>query len=316
MKTTIRSALLWRLALFALLLAAPLEAAHAEEPAFGYTYTTDLLPKGHWEVEQQMTMRHKKAGGVFTLWEHASEIEYGVTDRLQLGVQANYFKTRASRNGVDGSTAPPESFAGVDIPASGHLNQSTYLGTSVEAIYRVFSPYIHPIGLAIVVEPTIGKGLRELESRLVFQKNFMEDRLVFASNITVTQEGRKLPADPEADPGDIASRSHWDHETDLNLGFAGSFRFVSNWSLGLEFQNEREFSSYRINSRFRTHSAYFLGPVIHYGGERFFVTATFTVQMPWGHDYANPHPGAIVGGRNFADDFEKYRLRIKAGISF
>ena len=66
----------------------------------------------------------------------------------------------------------------------------------------------------------------------------------------------------------------------------------------------------------RNNVAYFVGPNIHYGGKNFFVTATFLVQLPWAKDYANPPPGFIVHGITNADDFEKYRLRLKAGFYF
>ena len=58
------------------------------------------------------------------------------------------------------------------------------------------SPYIHPIGLALYFEPTLGKGLFEVEQRLIVQKNFFDDRLIIASNLTLDLEGRRLPGDP------------------------------------------------------------------------------------------------------------------------
>ena len=80
-----------------------------------------------------------------------------------------------------------------------HLNESKYVGVSLEGIYRVLSPYIHPIGLALYLEPTVGPGLRELESRLILQKNFLDDTLVIAVNLTVAQELRQLAGDPDAE---------------------------------------------------------------------------------------------------------------------
>jgi hypothetical protein len=293
------------------------QEVRAEEPAFGYTFTTDLLPKGKWEVEQGLTVRRTKAGGDFTLFEHKSEIEYGVSDRLQVGLQAQYFQARSRLNGPDGTTTPPESFAEKFARPDGRFNREKLVGVSVEGIYRMLSPYVDPIGLALVVEPTIGDGLRELETRIVFQKNFMEDAMILGANLTLIQEERRLPGDPEVEEGEREARSRWDRETDLNFSFAASYRFISNWSAGFEFMNEREYSSFRLAPRHRTNSAYYVGPVVHYGGQRFFITATFLTQLPWGHDYANPSDeDAIVRGRNFADDFERYRLRIKAGITF
>jgi hypothetical protein len=68
----------------------------------------------------------------------------------------------------------------------------------MEGIWRLASPYTAPVGVAVYVEPTVGRNLRELESKLILQKNFLDDKLVFAANLTLAQEGRYLPADPEA----------------------------------------------------------------------------------------------------------------------
>ena len=32
-------------------------------------------------------------------------------------------------------------------------------------------------------------------------------------------------------------------------------------------------------------------------------------------DYANPPPGFVAGGRNYADDFERFRVRLKFGYT-
>jgi Family of unknown function (DUF6662) len=300
-------------ALGAALVAAP---SSADEPLFGFTYTTDLLPKGQKEIEQWVSLRHGKAGGTFRQWEERTEFSYGVTDRFQLSVYGNWAQMRARHNGVDGATAPSETFAERQPGVDDYLKAGKYIGTSVEGIYRIWSPYIDPVGLALYVEPTFGRGLRELESKVIVQKNFLDDRLVLAANLTVAQEGRYLPADPGAAPGSDEASAHWDHETDLNLNLAASYRFAPKWFAGVEFTNEREFSSFRIARRFRTNNAYYFGPTLHYGDKNFFVTVTYLGQLAGARDYANPPPGFIVGGRTYADDFERYRLRIKAGFYF
>ena len=290
--------------------------AAAEESQFGFVYTTDLLPKGAKEVEQWVTWRHKKAGGKFDLVEARTEVEYGLTDRFQIAGYANYAWSRADHNGVDGSTVPPETFAFAQVDPNGPWRTHKLMGFSLEGIYRVMSPYTDPFGLALYLEPTIGHGLRELESRIIVQKNFLDDRLIFAANLMVEQEGRWLPADPTADPTAIEANGHWDHETDINVGVAASYRFAPNWSAGVEMQQEREYSSYKIRKEFRTNLGNYAGPTVHYGGKDFFITATYLVQLGGAKDYANQAPGFIVGGRSYADDFEKQRLRVKVGFYF
>jgi len=207
----------------------------------------------------------------------------------------------------------PESFADYSYDAGSRFDESRFQGFSFEGIYRILSPYTDPIGLALYVEPTVGPNLRELESKAIVQKNFLDDRLVFAANLTLAQEMRWMKTDLNGS-GEPAS---WDRETDLNLGIGVSYRFAPNWSAGIELEHEREYSSFHLSKKYRTNVATYLGPNIHYGGKDFFVTATFLTQVGGGKDYASDAGSSfVVGGRNYADDFEKDRLRIKAGYYF
>ncbi|MGE5220635.1 MAG: hypothetical protein ACM3SP_26810 [Chloroflexota bacterium] len=286
--------------------------AFAGESVFGFVITTDLLPKGGKEIEQWLTWRRQKAGGQFDLVQGRTAFEYGVTGDFQAAVYANYMWSRAFHNAVDGTTSPPENFADKIVGPDEHWHKGRFVGVSLEGIYRILSPYIHPIGLAYYLEPTFGKGVFEVENRIILQKNFLDDRLVIASNLTLNLEGRKLPGDPE-EVG-YASRKYWDNETDFNIALAASYRFVPNWSGGFEFINEREYSNFSLSPSQRNNVAYYLGPVVQWGGERFFTTATFPTQLPWAQDFADA--GVLEGGRTYADDFEKYRLRVKVGFTW
>ncbi len=293
------------------------QAAHADEPLFGYLYTTDTLPKGKSEVEVWSTLREGRSQGDFHLWEGRTEVSYGLTDNLQLSGYLNLAYANVFHNVPSGETAPPEVFADYSVGANERMNRGRFEGVSGEAVYRVLSPYTDPVGLAVYVEPTIGPRTRELESRLILQKNFHDDRVVLAANVTVGQEWRYLQGDPTADPATADFRDHWDKETDVNFGVAASYRFRPNWSAGLELLNEREFAGLNpFDPSKRTNMAFYVGPNLHFGGEHFFVTGTFLVQLGAAKDYANPAPGFIVDGITNADDFEKYRLRIKVGSYF
>jgi len=78
--------------------------------------------------------------------------------------------------------------------------------------------------------------------------------------------------------------------------------------------NERELNS--LNFTHEINSAYYVGPTIHYAGSHFFITATFIEQLPWATMHSDTLPGAIVGGRDYDNDFEKYRVRVKFGWYF
>ncbi|WP_230677086.1 glutathione S-transferase C-terminal domain-containing protein [Ralstonia solanacearum] len=140
--------------------------AHAEESQFAYVYTTDLLPKGAKEIEQWMTWRHQKIGGYYDQVEGRTEVEYGLTDRLQVALYGNYAWARAYHNGPYGATTPPEQFADKDVDPDARWSDKRFVGVSAEAIYRVLSPYTDGVGLAFYVEPTIGPQFKELETKV------------------------------------------------------------------------------------------------------------------------------------------------------
>ncbi len=281
--------------------------AHAEESMFGYVYTTDLLPKGASEWEQWATWRHQQIGGKYDVLVGRTEYEYGLTDRLQVAMYANYTWGRAYHNGPYGATTTSEALSYNQPGPDEHYTGRRFIGVSGEAIYRFLSPYEgHGIGAAVYVEPTLGPGFRELETRLILQKNFLDDRLSLNFNATYAPEWRFQNED--------GGGKSWNHEVDVNYGLAGSFRFRPNWSAGMEVLNEREYASYHFSQM--TSSGYFLGPVLHYGGRRFFITATVLKQMPWASRHGDSVPGSIVGNRVYDVDFEKWRVRLKFGYYF
>ena len=119
------------LSVIAMLIAAP---AHADEPVFGFIYTTDLLPKGKSEVEQWMTWRHQKANGYYDQLENRTEFSYGVTNAFQLSGYLNYNWTDAFHNAVDGTTTPPEQFSDFNAGPDDHFDAGRFVGVSLEGV--------------------------------------------------------------------------------------------------------------------------------------------------------------------------------------
>ena len=74
-------------AAIALLCAAP---ANAGEGSFGWIYTLDLQPKGTLEFEQRLQLNRGQAKGKYDLWQARTELEYGLTDDIQI---AGYINT-------------------------------------------------------------------------------------------------------------------------------------------------------------------------------------------------------------------------------
>ena len=281
-------------------------AAGAEEAVFGFTYTTDLLPKNTWELEQEDQWRFTKNHGSYDEIGNETDIEYGLTDRLQVAGVVLYDWTRAFQNGPYGQTVPPEQFADFTPGPNDHFDKFRVSALGAEATYTVLSPYTDGIGLAFYGEWLKGPEFKEMEYKIILHKNYMDDRLTLAFNYTYAPEYRHFA---NAD-GNIV----WQEETDVNYNFGISYRFIEKWSAGWEILNEHEYNSYDFSHE--SNNGYYMGPVVHYAGKKFFVTVDFVKQFPWAEAHTDTVPGALVGGYIGDNDFEKYRLRLKAGYYF
>src|SRR5947209_2602375 len=68
--------------------------ANAGEKQFGYVYEPRTLAPGQIELEQWVTPRLGKAGGVFSEIDLRTELEVGVVDDLQASLYLNTVATR------------------------------------------------------------------------------------------------------------------------------------------------------------------------------------------------------------------------------
>ncbi|WP_234397310.1 hypothetical protein [Polynucleobacter asymbioticus] len=195
MKLTIQ-----RLIAFSFFLAATLHFsfAHAGEGVFGWIYTLDLQPKGTLEFEQRLQLNQQQAAGKFESWTARSELEYGLTNDLQIAGYINSYYTSANQNYTN-AAACEDSLSctgGYGVPSShdpsSAYKQSGVEGVSLEAIYRITNPVTSPVGVGLYLEPSWGKNKDEIEARLLLQSNFIDDRLVLASNIVVANERLKF----------------------------------------------------------------------------------------------------------------------------
>ncbi|MEE3623544.1 DUF6662 family protein [Nitrospirillum sp. BR 11752] len=276
--------------------------ASAGEGLFSRVYTTDTTPAGHYEVEEIIRQREGRAYGSYNATDLDTEVEYGVTDKFQVAGYLNMTRMDAKNapddddpNGVTGFTR----------------NNFAVQSIAGEFIYRFFSPYeTDGWGLAAYVEPAYmfhdqhnglryGGGTFEGETRLMLQKNFLDDRLILAYNLILEFETIKFAGDPDRNS-----------ELDWNNEFGVSYRFASNWFGGLEFRNHNEYGNFDTHE----HSVFWVGPVLHYGGERFWATLGWLRQVAGnpGHD----EDGNYIGGNLFLRSHELNEVTFKVGVPF
>lgn len=274
----------------------------AGESPFGWIYTADVHPQGTSEFEHKSFLQQGQSRGQYSYVQHKEEIEYGLTDKLQIAGYFNWSYANAFQNGIDGTTGGP----GVNqYLAPAFDPYSRYRGTrfdsiSFEAIYQVMNPLTDPFGLALYVEPSFGPLTRELEWRIILQKNFLDDRLIVAMNI-LGQHEHNIYLD-----GTVERASP------LDLTFGVSYLFMPNWTVGLETRIHNEFTGYFFNSP--DHSAFFAGPVLHYATKEYWWTVAWRHQLPIVNTYNEDQAAVAYKGRIYGNEHARDEVMFRLGV--
>lgn len=295
MKTAIPAPAL-RFCALAALAAAALCTARADENFFGYSYGAETLPKGKWEAYSWTTARLDKGPGQYAGFDFKQELEYGITDRLQMSL---YFNERYHR------------FSGGAVEEDGaekQLHRFSYDGNQVAFKYNVLSPFKDAVGLAFYVEPgysLIEKGPGEkvleweVEAKAILQKNFLDDQLITTLNLTTEFAwGRPRPSGGQG------------FDTELVAEVTGgiSYRVAPKWFVGVEARYDTAFPNMNLHAQ--ESWAFFAGPAIHYGGERWWATLTWLPQL------TGDAPDSTRSSQLDLEHHERQEIRLKFGYNF
>lgn len=271
------------------------------ESPFGWIYTADIQPPGTRQFQQWIDVQTKQAQGSYTNARLRSEVEFGINSKYQTGIYLNSRYINANGNQLDGTSGGPNT----DIPDSFDRNSrykmSRVESVSWENVYQIMNPLIDPIGLALYFEPSWGPRNKELEFKIILQKNFLDDRLIWATNFVTAVESNKR--------GDELERS-----TELDILTGLSYRFANNWSTGLELRNHREYSGYGY--RTPNHSAWFLGPNLHYAAQKWWVTLAWRQQLAVATGFQDDQRSVISGKRIYGDEHTLNQFMLKVGVPF
>lgn len=272
-------------------------SARAGEPPFASLESVDIEPAGEVEVEQWTTWAAGKPGESFNALLGRTELEYGVTDTLQLSAGVFYNWAQVHPHTADARD-----------PARDRVE---FQAVSVEVIYQLLDPDTQPLGLALYVEPAIGPRFGELEAKLLLQKTLLDDRLTLGANAVWESEWRSTPTDLSEPAGDADASRHWQKETELGLLLGASYRFAPHWSGGAEFAAKREIDGLAWQDNGAVATSYFAGPTLHYECEGYWATLGTQAQLPWAANLSG-EPGETVHG--FAREQERYRIRLRLGF--
>ena len=182
--------------------------AVADNRPFTFVYEATTTPKGMIEYEQTMTWQARRGSpGNVDLWEFRHEIEFGITDRFQLGLYlSNWEISRAAGN-----------------------TDARWQSVSLEAICNLTNPTTDWLGSALYGEVTAGDRVVELEGKLILQKNLGRWLVAYNATIEAEWEGSGL-----RERTGVFEQS---------LGV--SYEISPRWSVGAELLHEVEFEDWR-----------------------------------------------------------------------
>lgn len=219
--------------------------AKAGERRFTYVYEATTAVKGEFEVENWVTWKtQKEEGSRGNTFDFRHEIEFGLTDKLQVGVYvADWAVLDQVAGGEDGAHA-------------------AYQDSAVELIYNLTNPVTDIIGSAVYAELKLGDQKLALEGKLILQKNFGPFVFAYNAALEAEWEGERF--------GYFNERTGTFEET---LGV--SYQFSPNFLLGGEFLHEIDFSDWSEAGD----PVVYAGPNASFRYDRFYVTTTALVQV-------------------------------------
>jgi hypothetical protein len=270
--------------------ATPVAVVAAESP-FAYLYGTGTAEKGEWEAAQWLTARFGKAAGSYTGLDLRTELEVGVTDRLQAAL---YLDVRGHRIHA--------------VPGLENLDAVDFQGVATEWKLRLRSPESDGYGLAVYLEPGYSRidrvsGEREeemeLEAKVIFEKRFLDDALTWSVNYSLEPEW-VLGSRSAGAEGEVSEEVRRELGEELATGL--SLRVARRWSAGAELVARSEWPDF---SR-REYLVVSAGPSLHYEGRRAWWTAAVLPQL-WGW------PDRAVPGLHL-EERERLEIRFLVGL--
>jgi hypothetical protein len=186
-------------------------AAPAGERRFAFSYEADTVPAGTREFEQWVTWKGRKdSNHDYSQFTFREEFEFGLTDRLQLGIYL--FDWTLTRGNASDDTE--------------------YKDTGFDLIYNLTDPTTDWLGSALYGEVLWGPELLKLEGKLLLQKNVGKWMYAWNTILEAEWEGDQYAEDNGA----------WENT------FGISYQINPSLSVGVEALHEVEFEDWSESS--------------------------------------------------------------------
>jgi hypothetical protein len=277
--------------------------AHADENLLGYVRGSELIPAGGWELYQKVTQRDDKGAGDYTAYDYETELEYGVSDRFNVGGALQALSLDTSGLSINGY-----------LP--GDRDITRFSGVEVYGKYNFLRPAADGIGLTTRyaleyqwIDKHSGQDKKTVtgEFDLLLQKYFLDAQLVWAGNLGM--EATWADREPIANlPAGFEWPTDPEIELELKAGTGLSYRFAPKWYIGAEALYETEFETEVGQERWSV----FAGPSLHYGDQRWWATLTYLPQVRGGGER---YDGQRDTDLHLIEKTER-EARLKVGFNF
>lgn len=275
-----------KILLAAIILVATTITSFAQDRIFAYTYQTNVLNKGDFDIEFQNTLATGKVGAYspYVFGQHLDqrlEFEVGLGKKVQTAFYLN-----------------SELFNYADT-SSTDLNQELKISFSNEWKWKLSDPVANRIGFALYEELEFGGNNFESETKLIFDKRWLNDLIAF--NIVGTFEIEKEIAREEG-----VTKAEWTHSSPVEFDLGYMHFFNPAFGLGVEVRNNNEITK----EEGWVSSVLFGGVAFHSSIGKFFTNITALPQI------VNLHKTDAAPGNRDLNNFEQIEVRALIGYSF
>ncbi len=229
---------------------------------FIYSVDADSVSqKGKFDYQFELNQKNARSAGVYSKWDVEHAIQYGVTDKFTLGLEALMSSTYSS--GTPGVT---------------DTNAIRFDGIALEGKY-MFSDPSKGLGSLVYLETIYSGSAFGFEEKLALQTNFSKKvtgllNFQLAQNWALASTGNTLTSTLAATGG---------------LAYAVD----SNWSLGLEL---RQLWAYNDFFGAVQYTAFYAGPNVHYENKKWWATLAILPQLTTNYTNAEKLEVRLMAG--------------------
>jgi len=260
--------------------------AHAQDRMFAYTYQSNVLNKGDFDLEFQNELKTGKVGA-FSPYVFGQRLNQRMEFEIGLGsnIQTSFYLNSELFNYAD--------------TASSGLNQELKISFSNEWKWKLSDPVANAIGFTIYEELEFGGNNYESETKLIFDKRIANE--LFALNLVGKYEFER-----EITRINEVTKATWTYNRPVELYFGYMHFFNPKKGFGIEISNQNDITK----EAGWMNSVLFAGPSFFTSVNKFFINISVLPQL------ANLHKTIYAPGNHDLNDFEAAEIRVLVGYDF